>query len=447
MVQQLSTNTFGTAKWIVSPTASDGTHTTIASALTSASSGDTIFIRPGTFTENISLKAGVNLCAYTCDAQTPNVTILGKCSASFNGTASLSGIQLKTNSDNCLAVTGSSDTVIYLVNCYINANNNTAVSYSSSGANSRVWFYSCNGNLATTGIAYFASSGAGTVKIFGGSWENLGGSTTASTVSGGGFELFNCYFSNAVTTSGTTASINFNNSFVPAPIIHNSTSASNTFRECSIDGGTISAISIGAGAALNAYTSTINSSNTNAITGAGTLNYSGLVCSNSSEINTTTTTSTYAQLGSYRAQKQPAFLGYLNATQSNVTGDGTTYTVPFNAELYDQASNFNTGTGTFTAPITGKYQLSTSVLITGGTAMTAIDLYITTTSKNYRTRFNLAAGAAVTNYSPTLSVVASMSAGDTAIVRIATNDSGGKIDDVYGEATDMWTFFSGALIC
>ena len=179
MVQQLSTNTFGTAKWIVSPTASDGTHTTIASALTSASSGDTIFIRPGTFTENISLKAGVNLCAYTCDAQTPNVTILGKCSASFNGTASLSGIQLKTNSDNCLAVTGSSDTVIYLVNCYINANNNTAVSYSSSGANSRVWFYSCNGNLATTGIAYFASSGAGTVKIFGGSWENLGGSTTA----------------------------------------------------------------------------------------------------------------------------------------------------------------------------------------------------------------------------------------------------------------------------
>ena len=138
MVQQLGTNTFTTAKWIVSPTASDGTHTTIAAALTSASSGDTIFIRPGTYTENPTLKAGVNLSAYTCDALTPNVTISGKCTFTGAGTVSISGINLQTNSDFCLAVTGSAASIVYLNNCYINALNNTAISYTSSSSSSAI---------------------------------------------------------------------------------------------------------------------------------------------------------------------------------------------------------------------------------------------------------------------------------------------------------------------
>ena len=97
--QQLSTNTFCTAKWIVSPTATDGTHTTIAAALTAASSGDTIFIRPGTYTENLTLKAGVNLAAYDCDAFSGQVTISGKCSFSAAGQVDISGIRLQTNGD------------------------------------------------------------------------------------------------------------------------------------------------------------------------------------------------------------------------------------------------------------------------------------------------------------------------------------------------------------
>ena len=40
----LSTNNYGPAKFIVDALVANGTHTTIASALTSASSGDTIFL-------------------------------------------------------------------------------------------------------------------------------------------------------------------------------------------------------------------------------------------------------------------------------------------------------------------------------------------------------------------------------------------------------------------
>ena len=93
-----ATNRFATAKFIVDPTLGDGTHQTIAAALTAASSGDTIFIKPGTYTEDLTLKAGVNLAAYVGDGDTPNVEIVGKATATFAGTCSISGIRLTTGS-------------------------------------------------------------------------------------------------------------------------------------------------------------------------------------------------------------------------------------------------------------------------------------------------------------------------------------------------------------
>src|SRR3954466_5475246 len=97
-------NNFSTSKWIVNPTAGLGTHTTIAAALTSASSGDTIDITPGTYTENFSLKAGVNITATGADGLTTNlgsgttasnVIILGSVTANYTGSVTLNGLQLK----------------------------------------------------------------------------------------------------------------------------------------------------------------------------------------------------------------------------------------------------------------------------------------------------------------------------------------------------------------
>src|ERR1044071_6553338 len=128
MTYKTADNNFGTAKWIVDSTAGQGTHTTIASALTSASSGDTIFIRPGTYTENLTLKAGVNLSAYSCDAYTPNVTIVGKCTHNTAGLISCSGIRFQTNSDFCIVLSGTSAPQLTLVNCWIQIENTTAIS-------------------------------------------------------------------------------------------------------------------------------------------------------------------------------------------------------------------------------------------------------------------------------------------------------------------------------
>jgi len=61
---------------------------------------------------------------------------------------------------------------------------------------------------------------------------------------------------------------------------------------------------------------------------------------------------------------QPAVLAENTVARSNVTGDGTDYTMIWNSEIFDQNGDFD-GTSTFTAPVTGKYQIQSSILTTG----------------------------------------------------------------------------------
>ena len=71
------------------------------------------------------------------------------------------------------------------------------------------------------------------------------------------------------------------------------------------------------------------------------------------EIPTGTTTAEFK--GDLMAAAQPMFFATLSSEPSNVTGDGTTYTVLYDTETYDIGSNYNTTTGVFTAPTSGKY--------------------------------------------------------------------------------------------
>lgn len=295
MAQQiLSTNTFTTAKWIVSPTASDGTHTTIATALTSASSGDTIFIRPGTYTEDPTLKAGVNLTAYPSDCSlngTGNVIIIGNCTLTGAGSVTISGIQLQTNSKAILSVTGSAASVVNLIDCYLNMSNNTGITFSSSSASAAINIYNCNGDLGTTGIAIFAHSSAGTMALQNCFITNSGGSSTANTLSAGALTILGAFIHNPITGS-STASFSFDylrlttaSQNVIALTVGNSGAAGANFSN--FLSGTASAISISQ--TLNLYNSQISSSNTNAITGGGTINYSANTFASTSSKNNVTT--------------------------------------------------------------------------------------------------------------------------------------------------------------
>jgi hypothetical protein len=289
----LTLNPYNCAKWIVDSTSNIGTHTTIAAALTAASSGDTIFIRPGTYTQDLTLKAGVNLSAFSCDAFTPNVTILGKCSFSGVGTVSISGIRLQTNSDNFLAVTGSSASAVNFINCYLNCTNTTGISYTTASASSIIQFFGCSGDLGTTGIAFYSMSSTGTLRFVNCDFTNSGASTTASSNSAGILAFRNTRVKSPISTT-STASITFDNSAVDCSAqnvtaLTHGGSVTSTTSQAILNSGSASAISIGTGATLSINCCTVGSSNTNAITGIGTVNIDGIAFnSTSSTINTTT---------------------------------------------------------------------------------------------------------------------------------------------------------------
>ncbi len=335
----LATDNYGPAKFIVSANIYEGTHTTIGAALTSASSGDTIFIRPGTYTENLTLKAGVNLTAYGSDSSlnaTGLVIISGTCTLTTAGTVTISGIQLQTNSAALLAVTGSAASIVNLNNCYLNCTNNTGITFSTSNAAAQINIYFCNGNLATTGIAYFAHSSAGSLSILHCNLSNTGNATTANTVSAGILGMEYTAISSPITSSGTTAIISTRYCLVKTDATNttaltiNSTNATASPQEySSFSGGTSSAISIGAGALVNLIACDVQSSNTNAITGAGAINYTGInFLPSTSFVNNVTTQSGGTLVGSRNTAPAAGFLG--EQIRNTASGTSLPNTTPTN---------------------------------------------------------------------------------------------------------------------
>src|ERR1044071_6558351 len=79
---------------------------------------------------------------------------------------------------------------------------------------------------------------------------------------------------------------------------------------------------------------------------------------------------------------QPSFLVTNSSGPLNVTGDGTTYTVPWPNEITDQNGDFSSDT--FTAPVTGQYLLSVCVSVQDVTAAhTGRNLKIITSNRQY----------------------------------------------------------------
>lgn len=149
--------------------------------------------------------------------------------------------------------------------------------------------------------------------------------------------------------------------------------------------------------------------------------------------------------GEWTYPLQSSFFARLDATVENVTGDGTVYTPHINTEHYDQNSDFNTGTYTFTAPKDGVYVLIGNVTVTGTTTMGNVDVIIQTTTIGYYSY--IGRGVTSGDQRSNCAIVVWMDAADTAYLRIATSGEAGKTDDIYqSNDTLMRTYFCGALL-
>ena len=151
--------------------------------------------------------------------------------------------------------------------------------------------------------------------------------------------------------------------------------------------------------------------------------------------------------GTYTNDTQPAFLAFNSVVDSSKTKD-TFHTVEFNSEVYDQANNFDNSTDTFTAPVTGKYFLSTQVRLDDiQTDASFYELNIVTSNRTYR-RFIDPVGfdTQVDHFGMSLTVVADMDASDTALVKVRQSGGTTSTLDIEAHASDLDTFFSGYLL-
>ena len=135
----------------------------------------------------------------------------------------------------------------------------------------------------------------------------------------------------------------------------------------------------------------------------------------------------------------PSFNIRANSGIANVTGDGTVYTVVFDSELFDAQNNF--ASNTFTAPITGYYQIAWNITLTGvSTSHTLGELNLVTSPRSYRSAANYGAMQTSGELTLTGSLLVPLSYGETAYITIAVTGGAKEVD----VATNSW--FTGTLV-
>jgi len=549
MTVNTSDNRYGTAQLIVAPTIAEGAnYTTIQAAITAAAANSTIFVRPGTYTENLSITKNVNIVAYgqayKVDANISPI-IKGKLTVSAGIVLKVFGCDLQTNAGNivdCSAigaiailsdcrctietaitafVIGDSTSSITLNNCY-GSGTGTAKLFAATagnfraaycffedlGADSTIDTNRCTFQYCTVIGAGVTTSGSGFVVAeyvnFGASTNNPATNTTYITNNGGSSRIEHCRFnsgtascivitSNQVSCRHTTLSssniavVSGAGTFIYANLSFEGTSSAitATTQTINIEGPSksIGSANIGGSNTLTTTNTDNTSTSSNAalnVTVGGTsggdpyTNYAigstisyclGIdnTDSDSLKLNTIAaalaTPSTGTNLwkmtsaGEVTMPLQPAFLATLGTADLNVTGNGATYTLGSGnalTEIFDQNSDFVT-TGTFTAPVTGRYSLASNFVMGDITAaMTFQGMNITTSNRTYQFGFQNDGTVQTVAVVPGIisthgSVLADMDAGDTFTTSIAI--SGGVGNTADSSPSSARIFMSGFLAC
>ena len=141
---------------------------------------------------------------------------------------------------------------------------------------------------------------------------------------------------------------------------------------------------------------------------------------------------------------QPAVHAYASSAQNNIaTG---IVTINLNAEVYDVNSDFNTGTYTFTAPVTGKYMMNGAVILKEvDTVNQEVSMLMIASNRNYYfgqidPRIELSADGL---HGFTGTTLVDMDADDTILLKIRSSAHGATQINIH--AGD--TYFTIGLLC
>lgn len=342
-------NPMSTARWIVDPLGFNGTHTDITTAISSATNGDTIDIFAGSYTiTNLALKNGVNLNGLSNCYGGGQVVITGKfIDNGVTCNCKLDNLVFETNGDHFISLSGSASSLVNK-NCYYGASNANGMLI---GAGCTITSVDCTGDLSGLGVGFYSGAGAAIFESC--NFTNSGGSTASSATSGTNI-FYNCIMQSPIINSGA-GSVLMRNTTIDTSAINSTAisivgSGTSTITESNVLSGTATALVVGAGTTVNAILSNFKTSNSNAISGSGTLNQGGLVFSGaSSYINVTTINNLILsgnEIGelSYFANGGSAGNAYPNPQY--LLCDGSTYSQATYPALFNRLGLLNNG-GTF----------------------------------------------------------------------------------------------------
>lgn len=285
---------------------------------------------------------------------------------------------------------------------------------------------------------------------------NIGSASASGTISFGGANL------GMFTVDCGTAGINIGSTATAHLVDIASTAAGSSSVLRSGSGGINLETS---GGALNIGATTLSLSSDNA---ASSISIANAAASKSVTIGSTNTTSSLSlkfgtgdfslssaagtiirslDTGETTMPLQSAFLARKTTDQLNTTGAGTTVKVGYDAEVFDQNSDYD-GVDTFTAPVNGRYCFSASVRLDQvGATSTACGVYFFTTDRFlYLDLFNVAACRLSTEYISSGTAFTAMDAGDTCyVVSVVANMAGNTVDITWGSESSV--LFSGFLVC
>jgi hypothetical protein len=315
-------NSYGTSTWVVNPIAGVGTHQTIQAAITASSPGDTIFITPGTYTENLTLDRNLTFVAYAALFRDDNlpVNIVGNGTISTASvTARFEGIAFQDNGSPIWSITGTSTSVTY-ENCFFKCN----------GAN----IFLCNANLSNVYIdncsGVFLSTYTIGIFTLGLLWIDNSffidvTTPIATTCAGNSIRISNCEINIPFSTSANGSLQVINSQFGPffTPYINQTWintggNGISTIINCEFYSGSASALSLNASAVDVIVDCTINSSNTNAISGTGSVSFAGLKFTGASNLISTSTQSPLIQSNDAVAVVRPGSYPYTVLPQDTI---------------------------------------------------------------------------------------------------------------------------------
>lgn len=165
---------------------------------------------------------------------------------------------------------------------------------------------------------------------------------------------------------------------VTSSIIQTSNTASATAKEL---------ISVAGGTASDPFINYAVDAVTNWSKGIDNSDSDAYVIASSTALGTTNTARSTTG-GTWTYPLQPAVQAYFPAPIANVTGDGTAYTMIFGATVKNTGSNYNTGTGIFTAPKSGTYIFCGAVQVSNlGAGHTSGNIAVVSTLATLSTDF------------------------------------------------------------